>query len=75
LTGEIHAEHVTLGEHGLFFGKLFATHVEIEGQFNGELLCDTLNVGATGKIDGSVKADSLSIDLGAEVKGSIGRVT
>ena len=74
-TGEIHADHVSLGEHGIFFGKLVATHVEIGGQFNGELFCETLNVGATGKIDGSVKADSLSIDLGAEVKGSIGRVT
>ncbi len=74
-TGEIHAECVTLGEHGLFFGKLFAAHVEISGQFNGELVCDTLNVGATGKIDGSVKADTLSIDLGAEVIGSIGRAT
>ena len=74
-TGEIHAERVTLGEHGLFFGKLFAAHVEISGQFNGELVCDTLNVGATGKIDGSVKADTLSIDLGAEVMGSIGRAT
>ena len=74
-TGEIHAESVTLGEYGLFTGKLFARHVEISGQFNGELVCDTLNVGATGKIDGSVKADTLSIDLGAEVMGSIGRAT
>ena len=73
--GEIHAKTVTLGQNGLFFGKLFATHVEIGGQFNGELVCDTLNVGATGKIDGSVKADTLSIDLGAEVMGSIGRAT
>ena len=74
-TGEIHAERVTLSEHGLFLGKLFAAHVEISGQFNGELVCDTLNVCATGKIDGSVKADTLSIDLGAEVMGSIGRAT
>ena len=72
-TGEIHADSVTLSEHGLFFGKLFATYVEISGQFNGELVCDTLNVGATAKVDGSVKADTLSIDLGAEVMGSIGR--
>ena len=41
-TGEIHAEKVTLGEYGLFVGKLFAVHVEIAGQFNGELVCDTL---------------------------------
>ena len=68
-TGEIHAEKVMIGEYGLFVGKLFARHVEIGGQFNGELVCDTLNVGATGKIDGSVKADTLSIDLGAEVMG------
>ena len=74
-TGEIHAQRVTLGEQGVFFGKLFAAHVEIGGQFNGELVCDTLNVGATGKIDGSVKADTLSIDLGAEVMGSVGRAT
>ena len=72
-TGEIHAETVTLTEHAQFSGKLFATYVEIGGQFNGELVCDTLNVVATGKIDGAVKADTLSIDLGAEVMGSISR--
>ena len=74
-TGEIHAEKVILGEFGQFVGKLFTVHAEISGQFNGELVCDTLSVGATGKIDGSVKADTLSIDLGAEVMGSIGRAT
>ena len=37
-TGEIHAKSVTLGEYGIFFGKLFAEHVEIGGQFNGELV-------------------------------------
>ena len=71
--GEIHAEKAR--RICLFVGKMFATHVEIVGQFNGELVCDTLNVGATGKVDGSVKADTLSIDLGAEVMGSIGRAT
>ena len=71
--GEIHAEKVMLGEDGMFVGKLFASHVEISGHFNGELVCETLNVGATGKVDGSVKADTLSIDLGADVMGSIGR--
>ncbi len=60
-TGEIHAESVTLGEYGLFFGKLFATHVEICGQFNGDLVCDTLNVGATGKIDARKADTCLSI--------------
>ena len=74
-TGEIHAKMVTLTEHARFSGKLFATYVEIGGQFNGELVCDTLNVAATGKIDGVVKADTLSIDLGAEVTGSISRGT
>ena len=73
--GEIHAETVTLTEYALFSGKLSATYVEIGGQFNGELICDTLNVAATGKIDGVVKADTLSIDLGAEVTGSISRGT
>ena len=72
-TGEIHAEKFILSEFGLFVGKVFATHAEIAGQFNGEVVCDTLNVGASAKIDGSVKADTLSIDLGAEVMGSIGR--
>ena len=75
VAGEIHAETVTLGEHAQFTGKLFATCVEISGQFSGELVCDTLNVAATGKIDGAVRVDTLSIDLGAEVMGSISRAT
>ena len=73
--GEIHADKITLSQHGLFSGQLFARQVEIGGQFNGELVCEILTVTASGKIDGSVKANTLSIDLGAEVMGSISRTT
>ena len=73
-TGEIRADHVTLSEYCSFSGKLFANEVEIGGKFNGELVCEILNVTASGKIDANVKANSLSIDLGAEVIGSISRI-
>ena len=36
--GEIHAEKFILSEFGLFVGKVFATHAEIAGQFNGSCL-------------------------------------
>jgi cytoskeletal protein CcmA (bactofilin family) len=72
-TGEIYADHITVSEHGVFAGKLFAKHAEIGGVFTGELVCEALNILATGKVDGNVRADSLSIDLGAEVLGSISR--
>ena len=32
--------------------------------FNGNLICESLNVTATGIVDGEVQANALSIDLG-----------
>jgi cytoskeletal protein CcmA (bactofilin family) len=37
------------------------------------LICESLNVAATGMVEGEVQANALSIDLGAEVIGSISR--
>ena len=36
---------------------------------------NTLNVASTAKIEGNLKTNSLSIDLGAEVAGSISRIS
>ena len=37
------------------------------------MICESLNVTATGIVEGEVQANALSIDLGAEVIGSISR--
>ena len=72
--GDITAIDVIILEHGRVTGTVKVKTAIINGQFNGNLICESLNVSATGIVDGEVQANALSIDLGAEVIGSISRV-
>ena len=72
--GDITALDVIIREQGKVTGTVKAKTAVINGHFNGNLICDSLNVTATGIVDGEVQANALSIDLGAEVIGSISRV-
>ncbi len=60
--------------------------VVVAGRFKGELrakdvlleansIFDTLNVASSAKVEGNLKTNALSIDLGAEVSGSITRIS
>jgi len=73
--GDITASELIISEQGRVTGKIKATNATINGKFNGDIVCDSLTVTATGTVEGDVQADALSIDLGAEVIGSISRIT
>ena len=74
-TGDITAIDVIIREQGRVTGTVNAKTAVINGHFNGNLTCESLDVTATGTVDGEVQANALSIDLGAEVIGSISRLT
>lgn len=73
--GDITAIDVIICEQGKVSGNVKVKTAVINGHFNGNLICESLNVTATGIVDGEVQANALSIDLGAEVIGSISRVS
>jgi cytoskeletal protein CcmA (bactofilin family) len=72
--GDITAIDLIICEQGKVTGAAKAKTAIINGYFNGNLICDNLNVTTTGIVEGEVQANALSIDLGAEVIGSISRV-
>ena len=74
-TGDITAIDVIIREQGKVTGVVKAKTTVISGYFNGNLICESLNVAATGIVEGEVQANALSIDLGAQVIGSISRLT
>jgi cytoskeletal protein CcmA (bactofilin family) len=73
--GDINAVEVILREQGTVDGTLKAETASISGHFNGDLVCENLTVTQTGVVEGEVQANNLSIDLGAEVIGSICRIS
>ena len=73
--GEITAIEIILREQGTIYGTLKAEMACISGHFKGDLVCENLTVTQSGVVEGDVKANNLSIDLGAEVIGSISRIT
>jgi len=56
-------------------GNLIADKVTLGGLVKGEVAANTLNVASSAKVEGNLKTNALSIDLGAEVSGSITRIS
>ena len=73
--GDITATELTLGQRGSIDGKVKAVEVTIAGTFKGELECGSLTIGATAHVQGNICTNALSIDTGAEVLGSISRIS
>lgn len=73
--GEMRANEVHLEQGSLFEGKIFAKRVEVSGKIQGEIETQSLKLAPTARMDGSIKTDELAIDVGAEISGSIARLT
>ena len=73
--GDIKAVEVIIRAQGTIDGVLKAQTALISGHFKGDLVCENLTVTQSGVVEGDVQANALSIDLGAEVIGSISRIT
>ena len=69
-TGEIYCE-----ANSIFDGNLVADKVTLGGLVKGEVAANTLNVASSAKVECNLKTNALSIDLGAEVSGSITRIS
>lgn len=66
LSGQLH-----LGPQARVKGKVKASAVEIEGEFEGELRTDALAFGATARATGVFVAPRLSVRDGARVDGAV----
>jgi cytoskeletal protein CcmA (bactofilin family) len=73
--GELRAKDVLLEANSIFDGNLVADKVTLGGLVKGEVSANTLNVASSAKVEGNLKTNALSIDLGAEVSGSITRIS
>ena len=73
--GEINAINVVVRQQGTVDGIIKAEIASISGHVNGDLVCENLIITQTGLVEGDLQANNLSIDLGAEVIGSISRIT
>ncbi|MDC1382770.1 polymer-forming cytoskeletal protein [Candidatus Puniceispirillum sp.] len=73
--GEINAVNVVVRQQGTVDGTIKAEIASICGNFKGNLVCENLIVTESGVVEGDLKANNLSIDLGAEIIGSISRIT
>lgn len=89
LTGDIVVDSVVIGEHGLVKGNISAKSVIINGKYDGDINCISLDIMKNGRvstrkinlknimISGSVKGDIIaSGSLEVDVEGSIeGNIT
>jgi cytoskeletal protein CcmA (bactofilin family) len=73
--GELRAKDVLLESNSIFDGNLVADKATLGGLVKGEVSANILNVASSAKVEGNLKTNALSIDLGAEVSGSITRIS
>ena len=65
---------LTLSDKGSIEGELTATYVEINGQFNGDIIAsERITLGANARVTGNIYYKILEISAGAEVCGKIVR--
>ena len=67
LEGNVRAEKVVIGRHGMLTGNCRAQDVAIAGDMTGELLCVELRVFETGGIDGTINCGRISVSGGARI--------
>jgi cytoskeletal protein CcmA (bactofilin family) len=70
IAGQIHSKSiVTIGKSGKVNGEIIASKLIINGIFEGEANCDTIEVLAGGKLLGKVVSKELIIEAKAEFEG------
>lgn len=73
--GNIVARSVVIEQGSLFNGSMNVEHLKIEGEVDGDITADLLEVSSTGSIDGKLKTNSLSVDTGAKISGNVSRIS
>ncbi len=74
-TGNIHSKStVTIGSKGFSSGNIFATRLIINGAFDGEASCQTIEILSNGVASGVIEANKLIIEDGGFFEGESRRM-
>ena len=74
-SGNINANEVILEEGSKFEGEVDARIIVIEGDLKGKVKSYQLKVSHTARVDGELLTNSIEVASGAEIAGSISRVS
>ena len=74
-SGNINASEVILEEGSRFDGEVDARIIVIEGELKGKVKSYQLKVSETARVDGELQTNSIEVASGAEIAGSISRVS
>jgi cytoskeletal protein CcmA (bactofilin family) len=74
-SGNINANEVILEEGSKFEGEVDARIIVIEGDLKGKVKSYQLKVSHTAGVDGELLTNSIEVASGAEIAGSISRVS
>ena len=74
-SGNINANEVILEEGSKFEGEVDARIIVIEGDLKGKVKSYQLKVSDTARVDGELLTNSIEVASGAEIAGSISRVS
>lgn len=71
LEGEVSAPHFTLSSTGELKGKLMCKKLVIDGEFDGDLVCEQAFAGADAVLSGNLVCKSLQAAPGAAINGKV----
>ena len=74
-SGNINANEVILEEGSRFEGEVEARMITIEGELIGKVKSYQLTVAQNARVDGELLTNSIEVASGAEIAGSIARVS
>ncbi len=74
-SGNINANEVVLEEGSKFEGEVEARTIVIEGELKGKVKSYQLTVSQTARVDCELLTNSIEVASGAEIAGSIARVS
>ena len=74
-SGNINANEVILEEGSRFEGEVEARMITIEGELKGKVKSYQLTEAQTARVDGELLTNSIEVASGAEIAGSIARVS
>lgn len=67
--GDVHAESLTIGEHGSVHGAVKADKIRVCGKVIGEISAGAVTLAGTARVEGDVVHDRLAIEPGAHLEG------
>ncbi len=74
-SGNVQANEVILEEGSFFDGEINAQILVIEGELKGKVKSYQLTVASSARVDGELMTNSIEVASGAEIAGSISRVS